>query len=133
MHIFIKKLIYAILMFAVVFAGSGSVICYGADGHMAVASAFDSCCCEHEKQADRANIKSESLSTSPDGCGTCIDIPASGNFMKPLDVKSSVLISAGTLNTITIEKPVFSSIHTNPITYSVSPFFTPLRTIVLLT
>lgn len=133
MRIFINKCVYVVLIFTVVLASGGRVVCHRADGHVTVKSAFDNCCRGRETQNDRANVKSEFLNASPESCGPCIDTPASDDLMKPLDAKSSVQISTATLNMIIIEKPVFSSNYSDPISYSVSPFFTPLRTIVLLT
>ena len=67
--------------------GAGTVICFGADGHIAIEAAESECCVAmpEEVQLPCSGQPTATARGGPDECGPCLDVP----------VPRSVLVRAG--------------------------------------
>jgi hypothetical protein len=113
------------------------VLCFGADGHIELESAFQKCC----EDPDCSSVPDQSGPSYTEGhktckhCGPCIDIPifddlgqisnASQKLITKFSVSTTyILIDTEKLNSSLSNLP--SNIFTD------TSFFTPLRMVVLL-
>jgi hypothetical protein len=61
--------------------GEGFVLCFGADGHVAVEAAEDGRChgCAHEQVAPAAGASLSRFAETATTCGTCVDVVLHGD------------------------------------------------------
>lgn len=122
------------------FAGSGPgfVLCHGEDGHVAVEVAGGDCCGDLSADAphrDSVGSAGQELPSQKDNCGSCVDISISiGSAMvskKPNHVNPALLVSTIPAP-VNISSPDFSEYQLAPESFIPTPYFTPLRSIILL-
>ena len=132
-----KCIVVLICLFMVGNLAQGRVLCFGADGHIEIKFAFHEQCDDpvhsyvpdqnqHSYQADREKGKH---------CEPCVDVPFSTvlakishaskrlNFTFPVPA-TSVIVATDKLN--------FSAYNLASEPFMSTPFFTPLRSIILL-
>jgi hypothetical protein len=115
----------------------GVVLCLGADGHIEIESAFHKRCAgpAHSGASDKNQSFYQSDNEDCKHCGPCIDVPISFGFAKiirmPKQVNSTVSAPAAVVIAAS-DKLAFSAYNSASDTSSITSYFTPLRTIILL-
>ena len=118
--------------------GSGFVLCHGEDGHVAVEVAGGDCCAGLTAGAShRSSVASseQGLPSKSNNCGSCVDISISIGLAtlskKPNPLNPALLVS--TIPTpVDIKSSDFSEYQFDPESFIPNPYFTPLRSIILL-
>ena len=115
----------------------GTVLCFGADGHTELESAFHERCDDpvHSYALDQSPLSSEGEHEICKHCGPCVDIPISIGLAKISPVTKQLnptfLVSAA--NTIALaDKFDLSAYNSISDTFVDTSFFTPLRTVIML-
>ena len=115
----------------------GTVLCFGADGHIELESAFhERCdnpvdCCA----LDKNQLSSEAVHVKGKHCEPCVDVPISTGLanisctpkqLNPIfpALATNVIVAADTLNS--------SACNSAPNTFDATSYFTPLSTVILL-
>ena len=117
----------------------GMFLCIGDDGHVAVKTIGRDCygnlAISISREASKASLKEAFSSNKDNYCGPCIDIPISigfvGFFKKPNRVNPMSLAST-TISSVVINSTEFSKVDLASEPFMSTPYFTPLRTIILL-
>ena len=136
---FLGKLVYFCLIAAYVLASGGGVLCYGSDGHVAVEIAFHDHCHghshshEHDEETEHEHHESEHDIEFCSDCQPCTDVPLSSDYFGASSVKNLVQIFKPALNNVAVINDGDSLIITDFSPSAYSAFFSPLKTIVLLT
>lgn len=118
----------------------GTVLCFGADGHIEFESAFHDQCsdhahsCPHDRDSPGAECGEEGKHCH---CGPCVDVPVDIGIAKisqtaeQLDRDFALAVIAADV-VITCEQPCY--LESNPVWTALilTSYFTPLRTIILL-
>lgn len=113
------------------------VICFGADGHIELESAFHERCEDpgHCSVPDQIILTSKSGSEICKHCGPCVDIPVYKDLVQITDTYQGLnpIFLVQTTNILTdIDNHNFSVyIHTNSTFFDTS-YFTPLSSVILL-
>jgi len=126
----IRKFGFLVCIAAVLCSGYGSVLCYGPDGHIAIAPVFHSHC-DHDMHEHGPADHDHPAAAVSDTCYPCDDV-AVGTDMEPVRLYDLTQMTvdhinpclsdiAAASNGAFTERHVFSS------------FFTPLETIRLMT
>jgi len=133
-----KSIVMVICLLMVGDSTKGTVLCFGADGHIEIESAFhERCdnpadCCA----SDKNQLSSEAVRVKGKHCEPCVDFPISTGLAKisrppkqqpnptfPV-VATNVIVAADKLNS--------SACNSAPNTFDATSYFTLLRTVVLL-
>ncbi len=128
------KLVCLVLMAALTWSGYGNVLCYGQDGHVAVESALHNHCHDHDEHASAPahdETHGDEIQAS-DGCSPCVDVLI-GHAGEPIRLKNMVSLGSLSYNTAYSVGIRLLTAAANIKTYDSFSFFTPLRSIVLLT
>jgi len=113
------------------------VLCFGADGHIELESAFQKCC----EDADCSSAPDQNGPSYKAGhemcrhCGPCIDIPIFNNLGQISNVPQKVIIKilvATPYIHIDTDKLNSSVNNSASNTYTYTSYFDPLQTVVLL-
>lgn len=112
------------------------VLCRGQDGHSAIEAVGNDCCAKLPTGVSReASLTSaeRALSSNKSSCGPCMDIPVGlvGVFKKPNQV-SPVFLASTTIGRVTISNCDSSEYQLALESFTPTPYFTPLRSIILL-
>ena len=115
----------------------GTVLCFGADGHVELESAFHQRCNDpdHSHASDQTQFSHETDRGKGEHCGYCVDIPISvdvakiSSVLRQLNPTSLVPASSAIVAT---DKLGFSTYSPASHTFTTSPHFTALRTVILL-
>lgn len=138
----ILKKLFSIILLALLFVGgfglpSGLVVCYGADGHIAIETG-EMDCNDTLNQADHAQTNKHQLTASH--CGNCTDIPLILQSSKtatpepanlPLNIQPVFLAAGWETPLYTFLKTVTEGQLPQPPPH-IDPFLKAHRTIVLL-
>lgn len=115
----------------------GVVLCFGADGHIKIESAFHERCDDH---AHSQPTDPKQLSYQPDHikgkhCEPCVDVPISIGLAKITNPSKQLNLTfpAPVANVIVAgDKFNFSAYNSASSTFDVTSYFTPLCTVILL-
>jgi len=136
-----SRKILALLVCLLMAAGSvqGTVLCFGADGHVEFESAFHEQCFapNHNPPADEGSRPCESKDQQDDRCHCtpCVDVPVDFGLtltcqtIEQLD-GASVAVYADM--SLTVSQPIVFEHLPLSSDYLANPFYSPLRTIILL-
>ncbi len=113
------------------------VLCFGADGHIELESAFHERCDDpkHNTASDLNVLSSQTKQEICKHCGTCVDIPISNDLVQisktpqKLNPKFPVQTAYMFIET---EKLNYYVYNFDSNTFSDTPYFTPLHTVILL-
>jgi hypothetical protein len=112
------------------------VLCFGADGHIAVESAFNPCCDEQNScTPDQSICSSDAEHEKCERCGPCIDIPVTNDLIKNSEARDEFnpRLQAAVKNIVMDIDQVNSSDNiTASNIFNAKSYFTPLRTVILL-
>lgn len=116
------------------------VLCFGADGHIEIESAFNSCCEDHEEHAnfyvptwDKYSSQAEDEESKR--CGLCIDIPITNDLIQLSDTnqKWNHIFQIPAINEIKdIDKLNNSANNLISCFFNSTSYYMPLRTVILL-
>ena len=115
----------------------GTVLCFGADGHVELEPAFHKHCDHpvHYHASDKNQHSHEAGHEKGKHCEPCVDIPISIGLAKishmPEQVIASFLFPAANVIADT-DKTNCSAFHLISNTFVDTSYFTPLRTVILL-
>ena len=113
----------------------GSVVCFGADGHVEIESAFHEHCDDHGHSQPAGQ---KQLSDQPDHvkgkhCEPCIDIQISIDLAKPDHVSKELNCTPPVPTVIVVaDKFNLSAYASVSNTFAAASYFTPLDTVILL-
>jgi len=114
------------------------VLCFGADGHVEVESAFHDCCSEPDHST---TIPDYDVFSSSEGhemceqCGPCIDIPITNKLVRITKTTQKLNLKSPELTTyFLVDNDNYNSsdYHLVTKTFSDTSFYTPLNTVILL-
>jgi len=115
----------------------GIVLCFGADGHIEFESAFHKRCNDpvHSQSSDQSHLSCEADHERGKHCGPCVDVPIPIGLAKishiPKQLNPTFPVPVTNI-IISNYKPDSSTYNFTPNTFVPSPYFTPLRTVILL-
>jgi len=117
--------------------GEGTVLCFGADGHIEIESAFHERCDDpaHSQPTDQKQLSYQSDHIKDKNCEPCVDIPISISFAKISRVTKQLNPTFPVLSTnviILTDKLDFSAYNSISNTFVDTSYFTPLCTVILL-
>ncbi len=138
-----KKQMYKkcfIVLICLLIAGNlthGTVLCFGADGHIELESAFHERCDHpvHSYPSDQNQLSSEAEHEIGKHCGSCVDVAISIGLAKISRASTQLnpTFPAPVANMIVLtDKFDFSAYNSASNTFSATSYFTPLRTVILL-
>ena len=115
----------------------GSVLCFGADGHIELESAFHERCDDpvHSYPLDQNQVSYQVDHEQDKHCEPCVDVPFSTDLAKIFRVSKQLnpTFPVPATNVIVADDKLNFSAHnsaSNP--FIDTPYFTPLRTVILL-
>jgi hypothetical protein len=138
-----KKQMYKkcfVVLICLLIAGNlahGTVLCFGADGHTELESAFHERCDDpvHSYAPDQNQLLYEAEHEKGKHCEPCVDIPISIGLAKisHTSTKLNPTFPAPVTNMIVLtDKFDFSAYNSATNTFAATSYFTPLRTVILL-
>ena len=113
------------------------VLCFGADGHVELESAFHECCDEpdYSSAPNQNGLHYKAVHENCKHCGPCIDMPISNDLVQ-ISTTSQKIISKFpvTITNMLIDTDKLNSsvYHLASNNFTDTSYFTPLRTVVLL-
>jgi hypothetical protein len=115
----------------------GVVLCFGADGHIEVVSAFHQRCDEpaHSQPTEKKQLSYRSDHVKDQHCGPCVDVPIFIDLAKITHVSKQLnsTFPAPATNVIVLaDKFNFSAYNSASNAFDAASYFTPLRTVILL-
>ncbi len=128
----VRKQIYkkcVIVLICLLMFGSlacGAVLCFGSEGRVSIEIKSTDCCDEYLGIPVQA---------SPNSCDKCVDIPIFIGVAKITRVskQSGFTFPAPAINVIVLaDKPDLSAYNSPSSAFGTAPYFTPLRTVVLI-
>ena len=134
----IRFMSIAICILVVISNSQLFVLCIGQDGHVAIEAANSNYCGDllaSVSQETSLGPTEEELSSNRNNCGSCVDIPISiglsGVFKKP-DQVNPIPLASTTIVPVTISNCDSSEYQLALESFTPTPYFTPLRSIILL-
>ncbi len=117
--------------------GQGTVLCFGADDHVELESAFHERCDDpaHSQPTDQHQLSYQSDHIKDKHCEPCVDVPISFGLAKISPVTKQLNPTFPVLSTnviILTDKLDFSAYNSISNTFVDTSYFTPLRTVILL-
>ena len=117
----------------------GTVLCFGADGHTEIESAFHERCNDpvhsHAPEENQLSYNANHEKTKHKHCEPCVDIPIYISLAKishtPKQLNPTFPVPA-TNTIIGADKPDSSAYNSASSTFVATSYFTPLRTVILL-
>jgi len=115
----------------------GTVLCFGADGHIELESAFHERCNDpiHSQLVDQHQLSYEAGHKKEKHCEPCLDIPISIGIAKishiPKYLNPTFLVPATNI-IVAGDKLNFPAYNFASNTFVATSYFTPLRTVILL-
>ncbi|MHC4623767.1 MAG: hypothetical protein ACYS4W_07675 [Planctomycetota bacterium] len=133
------RLISAAICVFAVFGNSGeAVLCIGEDGHIAIEVAGNDCC--GHSASDVSEIHQTAFAgdyrSGNDDCGSCVDVPLCVGFSRTIISAKKVNhtpSAPGPASWWTVEPSGLSDLGLVSKSFTPSPYFAPLRSIILLT
>lgn len=115
----------------------GTVLCFGADGHIELEYAFHKCCDHqvHSSATGQNQLSREAGHEKDKHCEPCVDIPISIGLAKifhtPKRLNPTFPVPATNV-IVLIDNLIFSAYNSISNTLETTSYFTPLRTVILL-
>jgi len=122
---------------AVAGGAHAAVVCHSEDGHVAIEAATDEGCVKAPSDhcPDDAETSAEHQVSPTDNCGECVDIPLSIGMAiivkKPCKTNPAAPLSTA-IDPAIVSSSDFSQYHSAPDPFAPPPYFTPLRSIILI-
>jgi hypothetical protein len=112
------------------------ILCIGEDGHIAIEAAASDCC-ESLGVTGTPLVAFDrgSPQASTGDCGSCVDIPLSGGLTGALSITkkaSLVFVASASVSPLPVETTQLSELQSAPESFVPIPYFTHLRSIILL-
>jgi hypothetical protein len=132
-----KCVVLLVCLVVVVNSAQGTVLCFGADGHVELESAFHEHCDHsvHSHTSDRNQLSYETSHERGEHCRPCVDVPISFGLAKisPVTKQLNPAFPVPAANVIVLADNIGSS-ENNYISNAFfdTSYFTPLRTVILL-
>jgi len=129
---------YIVVLVCLLIAGNsahGVVLCFGADGHIEIESAFHKRCGDHSQLTDQKQLCCQSDHEQHKHCEPCVDVPLSIGLAKISRVSNQLSTTSPTpvVNIILLsDKFEFSAYRSASNTFDAVSYFSPLRTVILL-
>jgi disulfide oxidoreductase YuzD len=131
---------YVIIFFCLLIVGNlanWKVLCFGADGHIELESAFHERCDDpkHNTASDLKILSSQTNQEICKHCGTCVDIPISNELVQIYKSaqKSNPKFPVQTAYMFIEPEKLNSYVYNlDSKTVGDTPYFTPLHTVILL-
>jgi hypothetical protein len=136
-QVFKKSAVVLICLMVVGNLAPGIVLCFGADGHIEIESAFHKRCDDsvHTHSSDHNRLSDQAGHEEGKHCEPCIDVPLSIGFAKISRVSKQLNptfpVSATNVTVVT-DKLDFVAYNSVPNFFISTSYFSPLRTVVLL-
>jgi hypothetical protein len=138
-----KKQVYRkciVLLICLVVVGNlaqGTVLCFGADGHIELEPAFHEHCDHpvHSRASDQNQPSYETGHEKGEHCKPCVDVPISFGLAKisPVTKQLNPTYLVPATNVIVLTDNLdFSAYNLISNTFVDTSYFTPLRTVILL-
>jgi hypothetical protein len=113
------------------------VLCFGADGHVELESAFHKCCEEPDNSSapDQNELSYKAGHETCRHCEPCIDIPISNDMLQISNTPEKIITKFPVPTTnmlIDIDKLDSSVYNSASKSFTDTSYFIPLRTVVLL-
>jgi len=136
-QIYKKCFVVLICLLVVGNLAPGIVLCFGADGHIEVESAFHERCDDtaHSQPTDQKQLSYQVDHIEDRHCEPCVDIPISISLAKITRVSKQLnsTFPAPVTNMIVLaNKFNLSAYNSASNTFDATSYFTPLRTVILL-
>ncbi len=115
----------------------GVVLCFGSDGHIEIESAFHQRCDDpaHSQPTDTKQLSYRSDHVKDQHCEPCVDIPIHIGLAKISRVSkqlNSTFSAPATNAVVLVNKSNLSAYNSASKPFVSTPYFTPLRSIILL-
>jgi hypothetical protein len=115
----------------------GTVLCFGADGHIEFESAFHKQCssCADSESSEQIRFSCEAEHEEAKHCGPCVDVPISIGLAKISQAPEQLNPLLAFLVTdvvVAADEFDFFAHNLSSNTFADTSYFTPLRTIILL-
>ncbi len=113
------------------------VLCFGADGHVELESAFHKCCDAPDSSSapDQNELSYKAGHETCQHCGSCVDIPISSELVQICNTPQKIITKFTVLSTymlIDTDKVNSSVYNLASNSFTDTSYFSPLRTVVLL-
>ncbi|MHC4617794.1 MAG: hypothetical protein ACYTEQ_08580 [Planctomycetota bacterium] len=115
------------------------VLCIGEDGHMAVEAVSSNCCGSFPVSVSERGVgvfAADGRSANGEDCGSCVDIPLSAGAVGSLSMGKKINLSfpaATAVISLSAAAAQISELKSALKSFELFPFFTPLRSVILLT
>ncbi|MHC4464251.1 MAG: hypothetical protein ACYS6W_15725 [Planctomycetota bacterium] len=133
------RCIIAATCLLVALANSGMfILCIGEDGHVAIEAAVSDCCESFGVGVTETPLVAFDRGgpqASTGDCGSCVDIPLSGGLTGALSIAKRanlVLVASAPVSPLPVETTQSSELRSALESFMPTPYFTPLRSIILL-
>jgi hypothetical protein len=131
------RCISAVICLLVALANSEAVVlCMGEDGHVAIETVGSSCCesAQIGTSEGHSAVFVDDSQYAGDDCGSCVDIPLSGGYAGSLNTakKANLSFAASSPAAPLPASPQVSERQLAGKSLELTPFFTPLRSVILL-
>jgi hypothetical protein len=131
-----KKCIFVLICLLIVGnSGYGTVLCFGADGHIELESAFHKRCDDsvHSHTSDQNQPSCQADHVKDKHCEPCVDIPISIGLAKITRVPKQLDSTFPATKVIVLaNKFNLSAYNSASTTFEATSYFTPLCTVILL-
>ena len=135
----IYKKCFVVLICLLMFGNSahGVVLCFGVDSRIEIESAFHDWCDDsaHSQPTDQKQLSYQIDHVEDKNCEPCVDIPIYIGLAKIKRVSKQLnsTFPAPVINVIVLaDKFNFGAYNSASNTFDAAPYFTPLRTVILL-
>jgi hypothetical protein len=113
------------------------VLCFGADGHVEIESAFHKYCDDRDYSSApyKNELSYKAGHQNCKHCGPCVDMPISNDLVQIPDTPQKIITKfplPTTYMLIDADKPNSSVYNLTSNSFTDTSYFTPLRTVVLL-
>ncbi|MHC4463564.1 MAG: hypothetical protein ACYS6W_14905 [Planctomycetota bacterium] len=135
---FVRCIITATCLLVALGNSGTFILCIGEDGHVAIEAAVSDCCESHRVDVTETPFVAFGRSdpqASSDDCGSCVDIPLSVGLTDILSIAkraSLVFVASAPVGPSPVETPQLSDLVFALESFMPTPYFTPLRSIILL-
>ena len=136
-HIYRTRINVLVCLFLVGNLVYGTVLCFGADGHIEFESAFHKRCNDpvHSQSSDQSHLSCEADHERGKHCGPCVDIPIPiglAEISHATEQSNPVFQVPVTDVVVAADKFNFSAYNSASSKFVATSYFTPLRTVILL-
>jgi hypothetical protein len=114
------------------------VLCIGEDGHIAIETIGTSCCGHSFPEIFGGYVAALVEDSSPlsDTSGSCVDIPLPAGFSGSVTIAKKAGVPLGVATPVSALPgmgPQISEFKSAAESFEITPFFSPLRSVILLT